>query len=61
MINKIKIDLMMHRKANSLQYTNYLARIEKQPQAFDYIDDLFIADLFSYHEENLDFFKQESI
>lgn len=31
------------------------------PQEFDDIDDLFLADLFSYNESYLDFFQQESI
>ena len=44
-----------------MSYTQYLARIKKKPQELDYIDDLFLADLFSNSEENLDFFKQETI
>lgn len=57
MINKIKIDLLMKRKANELTYTQYLNGINMTPQEFDCIDDLFLAELFSYNESNLDFFK----
>lgn len=61
MINKIKIDLMMQRPPSSLSYTQYLSRINKKPQEFDYIDDLFLADMFSNSESNLEFFKQETV
>lgn len=33
----------------------------KPPDEMDYIDDLFLTDLFTYSEDNLDFFKQETI
>lgn len=62
MINKIKLDLLMHRQPSSLSYTKYLGRINKlKPQEFDHIDDLFLADLISNNEANLDFFKQETV
>ena len=61
MINKIKIDLLMGRKANPLTFTEYLDRIDSSPEDFDHIDDLFLADIFSIHEDNLDFFKQKSV
>lgn len=61
LITKLKIDLLMERQPNSLNYTQYLGRINKKAQEFDYIDDLFLADLFSNSESNLDFFKQETV
>lgn len=61
MINKIKIDLIMGRKSSSLQYTQYLARMQKPPQDFDHIDDLILTDLFDYQGDNLDFFKQKTV
>lgn len=62
MINKIKVDLLMERQPSSLTYTNYLIRLQKyKPQEFDHIDDLFLADLFSVNEDNLDFFTQETV
>lgn len=61
MINKIKIDLLMNRKPSILYNTDYLAGIDQSAEDFDNIDDLFLADLFSKHEENLDFFTQKSV
>ena len=62
MINKMKIDLLMNRQPSSMNFTNYLSLInDTPPEEFDYIDDLFLADLFSIHEENLEFFKQVSV
>ena len=62
MINKIKVDLLMNRQPSSLNYTNYLIRLRQyKPQEFDHIDDLFLADLFSANEDNLDFFNQETV
>lgn len=51
----------MGRPSNSLSFTQYLGANDMAPEEFDNIDDLFLADLFNYNEENLDFFKQESI
>lgn len=57
MINKIKIDLLMNREANSLKYTQYLSRINCMPQEFDYVEDIFLTDLIAYHETDMEFFK----
>lgn len=62
LITKIKVDLLMGRESSESQYTDYLSRYENMtPQELDYIDDLFLADLFTNSEDNLDFFKQETI
>ena len=61
MINKIKIDLLTKRPASQMSYTTYLKDIKVKPEEFDEINDLFLANLFSYNENNLDFFKQTTI
>ena len=61
MINKIKIDLLMGRESNSLAYTDYLDLIDKEPQEFDHITDIFLTDLFDTHADDLEFFKQEGV
>ena len=62
MINKIKIDMYMNRKISSLNYTTYLSYFEGMtPGQIDNIDDLFLAELFSYQSTNLDFFKQQTV
>lgn len=62
LITKLKVDLLMERQPSSLKYTEYLTRFKmKPPDEMDYIDDLFLTDLFTYSEDNLDFFKQETI
>lgn len=58
LITKLKIDLLMQRESSEEQYTQYLSRFENiTAQELDYIDDLFLTDLFTYSEDNLDFFK----
>lgn len=62
MIVKIKIDKYMNRKVSSLNYTTYLSYFDDMTaNQVDNIDDLFLAELFSYQGSNLDFFKQQSV
>lgn len=60
-IRKIKIDKLMRRPALNKSYTAYLSLLEQEPEDFDEIEDLFLADLLFKQENNRKFFNNTSV